>query len=284
MFRVRDMTEQHICSLNNSICCFSGTDVNTIGKYKSQLYVWFVVQITWTSSLALWAGSHCQFGVLFLLWCYEPLLAEGLQTQTANLLRIIKWQMTWLDFWCNKRETSCASLRDSACYSSRTSSLPWICWSHVSQSGLLCKCRVFENSWGPHLRYGLLLIIGGVVWCGVRLTDACSSWYRGGLSPGWNTGPHTPPLCWPPSPCLMSHELPVCLLLPAVSALPLPGQSLKHMLLCSAEQPDRQTQPNCYKEQSCHFLFPPFFLLGCSSKRGMGCSVIKLPFQMLCLT
>lgn len=158
------------------------------------------------------------------------------------------------------------------------------CWSHVNQSGLLCKCRVFENSWGPHLRYGLLLIIGGVAWCGVRLTDACSSWYRGGLSPGWNIGPHTPPLCWPPSPCLMSHELPVCLLLPAVSALPLPGQSLKHMLLRSAEQPDRQAQPNCYKEQSCHFLFLPFFLLGCSSKRGMGCSVIKLPFQMLCLT
>lgn len=80
----------------------------------------------------------------------------------------------------------------------------------------------------------------------------------GGLSPGWNTGPHTPPLCWPPSPCLMSHELPVCLLLPAVSALPLPGQSLKHMLLRSTEQPDKQAQPNCYKEQSCHFLLLPF--------------------------
>lgn len=42
----------------------------------------------------------------------------------------------------------------------------------------------------------------------------------------------------------MSHELPVCLLLPAVSALPLPGPSLKHMLLRSAEQPDSQAQPN----------------------------------------
>ena len=31
-------------------------------------------------------------------------------------------------------------------------------------------------------------------------------------------------------------------------------------------------------------LFPSFSLLGRSSKRGMGCSVIKLPFQMLCLT
>ena len=137
----------------------------------------------------------------------------------------------------------------------------WTCGSHVSQSGLLCKCRVFGNGCGRQLRYGLLLIIGGVAWCGVRLTDACSSWYRGGLSPGWNAGPHTPPLCWPPSPCLMSHELPVCLLLPAVSALPLPGQSLKHMLLRSAEQPDRQAQPNCYKEQSCHFLFLPLFVI-----------------------
>lgn len=125
----------------------------------------------------------------------------------------------------------------------------------MSQSGLLCKYRVFENGGGRPLRYGLLLIIGSVAWCGVRLTDACSSWYRGGLSPGWNAGPHTPPLCWPPSPCLMSHELPVCLLLPAVSALPLPEQSLKHMLLRSAEQPDRQAQPNCCKEQSCHFYF-----------------------------
>lgn len=43
--------------------------------------------------------------------------------------------------------------------------------------------------------------------------------------------------CWPPSPFLMSHELPVYLLLPAVSAFSLPEQSQKHMLL--------QTQVQC---------------------------------------
>lgn len=109
---------------------------------------------------------------------------------------------------------------------------------------LLCKCRVFA-AWT--VRRGLLRGMGGVVWCSVWLTDACSSWYRGGLSPSWNSGPHTPPLRWPPLLCLMSHELPVCLLLPAVSALPLPEQSLTHMLLRSAEQPDRPTQPKCYR-------------------------------------
>lgn len=43
--------------------------------------------------------------------------------------------------------------------------------------------------------------------------------------------------CWPPLPFLMSHELPVYLLLPAVSAFSLPEQSQKHMLL--------QTQVQC---------------------------------------
>lgn len=59
----------------------------------------------------------------------------------------------------------------------------------------------------------------------------------------------------------MSHELPVCLLLPAVSALPLPEQSLKHMLLWSAEQPERHPQPNCCKEQSCQIFFPALFVI-----------------------
>lgn len=149
----------------------------------------------------------------------------------------------------------------------------------VNQGGHL-STGAFKNGSGWSLGCGLLLIIGGVVWCGVRLTDACSSWYEGGgLSPGWNAGPHTPPLCWPPWPCLMSHELPVCLLLPAVSALPLPEQSLKHMLLRSTEQPDRKAEPNCCKEQSWHFFsfFSPFFP-GSSSKGRMGRSAIKMSF------
>lgn len=166
-----------------------------------------------------------------------------------------------------------ASFPDLACNGSPTWRRPaGPMWGN---RGCYVSVGWLEIAEAPHLRYGLLLIISGVARSGVRLTDASSSWYRGGLSPGWNTGPHTPPLCWPPSPCLMSHELPVCLLLPAVSALPLPGQSLKHMLLRSAEQPDRQAQPNCYKEQSCHFLFlppspPPFFFfsLGVNLREG----------------
>lgn len=152
--------------------------------------------------------------------------------------------------------------------------------SLMSPSGLLRKFGVFDTSSGPRLRYGALLLIAGAARCGMRRTDARSSWYGGGLSAGWNTGPHTPPLCWPLSLCLMSHELPVCLLLPAASALPLPGQSLKHMLLRSAEQPDRPARPNARREQSCSFLsllFPP-------SKRGTLCFAVKLPFRSLRLT
>ncbi|OCT78003.1 hypothetical protein XELAEV_18029100mg [Xenopus laevis] len=62
------------------------------------------------------------------------------------------------------------------------------------------------------------------------LTDAKSSWYKkfiGELDLGSS---HTPQ-CWLPMLVLMSHELPVYLLLPAVSAFSLPEQSQKHMLL-----------------------------------------------------
>lgn len=97
--------------------------------------------------------------------------------------------------------------------------------------------------------------------------------------------------CWPPLPFLMSHELPVYLLLPAVSAFSLPEQSQKHMLL--------QTQVQCAQTFGAKLLqgtkfFPFFFsssisrslilsfhlghqnvrrITGCAVKQRLRCSV-----------
>lgn len=67
---------------------------------------------------------------------------------------------------------------------------------------------------------------------------------RGGFYGPVGTQVLTPLRCAGRCGCLTSPELPVCRLLPAVSALPLPGASLKHMLLRWAEQPDRRPPPN----------------------------------------
>lgn len=69
------------------------------------------------------------------------------------------------------------------------------------------------------------------------LTDAGSSWCLKKFIARLERGSSHSPQCWPPSPFLMSHELPVYLPLPAVSAFSLPEQSQKHMLL--------QTQVQC---------------------------------------
>lgn len=129
----------------------------------------------------------------------------------------------------------------------------------------------------------MLLLIGGAACCGVRPTDARSSWCGAGVAvggvyrPGWNRRSSRPRPTAHPHPLrragrrhrLMSHELPVCLLLPAAPA----GRCLKHSQAAA--------RPNCCKEQSCHFLFPlpppppfppsPFpSLLGRSSKERDG--------------
>lgn len=49
----------------------------------------------------------------------------------------------------------------------------------MSPSELLCKFGLFEMSSGPRLRSGVLLLIAGVAWCGMRGPDARSSWYGG---------------------------------------------------------------------------------------------------------
>ncbi|KAJ0066936.1 hypothetical protein NL108_006213 [Boleophthalmus pectinirostris] len=124
---------------------------------------------------------------------------------------------------------------------------PNFCTSNLNLEAGLCKGCPWVLSPVPVL----LLLMHGLV----RPTDARSSWCRGGVYRPVGRWLLAPLRCsWPPPPPrLMSHELPVCLLLPAVCALPLPEQSLKHMLLRATEQPDRTAQPNAYKEQSCHF-------------------------------
>lgn len=149
-------------------------------------------------------------------------------------------------------------------------------WAHVGPSELLRKFGLFETSWGPHLRSGVLLLIAGGACGGQMPAPAGTGGFIGRLDHR-SSHPSTvlaTVAVFNESRTACLSSAPCCFCTPASRTIP-------ETHAAALRRAARQAGPAKRSARTKLLLFVSFVF---SIQERDGMFAVKLPFLMLCLT